>query len=124
MSNRKNVLLAWIPTLAWTGVIIGVTLTPQGGPDLPGLPHVDKLFHAGAFFLLGALGFMSLRRTCAWPAVRVAAATLAWTVAFGVLDEVLQRLVPGRSMDGLDALADATGSVLGIAAASRLARRR
>ncbi len=118
MSNRKTTLLAWLPTLVWIGVIIGVTLTPQGGPDIPGIPHVDKLFHAGAFFLLGALGFLSLRRTCSWNTGRVVAVTLLWTVAFGILDEWLQQFVPGRSQDALDALADAVGAASGTALAA------
>lgn len=76
----------------------------------------DKLLHATAYGMLATCWCIALggRR-------RMAAVVLA--VATGVLDEWLQRALPGRQPDLLDLLADAVGAIVGACAAGPAARR-
>lgn len=66
----------------------------------------DKIVHGGIYAILAALwmGALAGRRALLVP----------WTIAtaFGGMDELHQGFVPGRSRDGWDLLADATGAAL------------
>ncbi len=78
---------------------------------LPAWIEADKAVHTMLFALLTLL----LR----WPSrVRSAllAAALAWTLgtAWGLVDELHQAFVPGRSTDALDLLADAIGAAIAV----------
>jgi VanZ family protein len=88
----------------------------------------DKLVHLSEFALLGAalgFGFFSGRpretggKGKAWGWIGLWAAG----VCLGVLDEVHQIFVPGRSPDPADAAADALGIALGIGLFWLLRRR-
>lgn len=65
----------------------------------------DKLLHATAYGVLAACWCIALggRRSAA----------VALAVATGVLDEWLQRALPGRQPDVLDLVADAVGAAIG-----------
>lgn len=79
-------------------------LSAQPG-DRVGIPAPwDKLVHATAYAVLGALLQLGLGR----PAVAWVAAAL-----YGLSDEVHQYFVPGRMFDLGDWLADAVGAALG-----------
>lgn len=89
-------------------------------PDPPGaslvdVPHLDKVAHAGLFFVLAVL----LRFAGAgW------AATVAIAAVWGGVDEAHQARVPGRDPSGLDFVADLAGAVLGVLAVTWFAHRR
>ena len=74
-------------------------------PAPPPVPEFDKLVHGGLFLLLAV--------TTRWrfgPRLGL----LATVAAYGVLSEIVQAvLLPDRSGDPFDALADATGALLG-----------
>ncbi|SMC76717.1 VanZ like family protein [Desulfocicer vacuolatum DSM 3385] len=74
----------------------------------------DKLLHLGGYALLGALTVRMLKRELAarppWKIIVLAAA--AGTI-YGISDELHQALVPGRSADVMDVVADFAGSTLG-----------
>lgn len=92
-------------------VVLYVPTTPEG----PGLPGFDKLVHASVFLLPAAFGVIA-----GIPLVPLAAVL----AAHAVLSEVLQHLVlPGRSGDPWDALADLLGVALGLAIGATLRRR-
>ncbi len=75
-----------------------------GGGQVPGL---DKLVHALVF---GAVAVTGRRAGLSVPPLA------ALLLAHAVLSEVLQAaLLPGRSGDPLDALADGVGALLGLA---------
>ena len=85
-------------------------------PSPPPLPEFDKLVHSTLFLLLAA--------TTRW---RFGArlGLLAAVAGYGALSEVVQAaLLPHRSGDPLDALADAAGALLGWVIASAVLRRR
>ncbi len=73
-------------------------------PSPPPVPEFDKLVHGGLFLLLAV--------TTRWrfgPRLGL----LATVAAYGVLSEIVQVLLPDRSGDAVDALADTTGALLG-----------
>lgn len=97
--------LRFIPALLWAGTIY--YLSSQ--PDLPqpplGFEGIDKLMHAAAYgglmvwCLVGDRG----RRSGVW---------LGVVALYGLTDELHQALVPGRSPDVVDWLADVAGAAM------------
>ena len=109
-----NRLFLWGPPV----LLMALIFTASSASD-PGLPSniSDKVAHLGAYGLLGILLFRALAGgglSGATPAR--AALALLFSVLYGVTDELHQSLVPNRSPDVMDLLADALGSGLGIAA--------
>ena len=107
---------AWAAVAAagWMGAIRLVNSLP--GASLgraPGLGYVYNLGHAFLYGVLAACWILVLPRERGWPRLgaREASLVLALTLAYGVLDERLQRAVPGRSSSGWDLLTDAAGAV-------------
>lgn len=78
------------------------------------LPNFDKLAHGAAYWLLGfllAFGFFKLLRL----SLKTKQGGVILTgVILGILDEIHQIFVPGRTPDPLDIAADAVGIVLGL----------
>lgn len=101
--------------LCWAIAILGLSsLTPRELPESAFLLW-DKLNHVLAFAVGGWLAATALR--VSRPTMPVAGALVAAVVliaAFGVLDETVQTLTPGRSGGNLgDWVADVIGAVLG-----------
>jgi len=99
-----------LPALAWMGLIFFLSAQPKLPEILFVFDGIDKLFHAGAYGVLGllvsyALGVRSRR-----------AALLAVLVSslYGASDELHQYFVPGRSCDVFDWLADTSGAVVAV----------
>jgi VanZ family protein len=84
-------------------------------PSVPlpevGLAHVDKLVHAGAYAILAGFWWVACLRL-GLPAFDAACVAFFAAVAFGLVDELHQAQVPGRSADRLDLVADAVGAAL------------
>jgi VanZ family protein len=91
-------------------------VSAQSDPPMPpGIP--DKSLHAVAYFGLAAFVFRALAgRVPARVTWRRAAFALAITVAYAASDELHQLVVPGRSADVFDLLADTIGASLGLIA--------
>lgn len=67
----------------------------------------DKLLHLLAYAVLACLALIAvhrLRRGALW--------AFLMSAVYGVVDEVHQSFVPGRSASGLDLIADALGAAL------------
>ena len=89
-----------------------LTTIEQPGP-LGGLPQVDKLEHSGEFFLLGLLLSLAFQYTPSLTVRRTSwALAILVAVLYAVSDEMHQLLIPGRSTDALDLLADTAGIAL------------
>jgi VanZ family protein len=88
--------------------------------SIPSIPEIqipvspDKLAHGAIYFVLCLLWnrallhqnrFLRLQKHALWVA-------LGFTVLHGILDELYQLSVPGRTSDPFDALADAIGAGL------------
>jgi VanZ family protein len=112
---RRTVLSAWLPVLAWAGLIFALSSMPHLGTDLGTWDLVlRKLAHAAEYAVLGAL---LARAIGSLPVAALAG------VAYAVTDEWHQTFVAGRDGSVRDVLVDAAGVVLGVAL-FRLATRR
>jgi VanZ family protein len=75
------------------------------------------LYAVEGFFLYFAIVWPGPRRP-----FRRALAVAGILAVWGTLDEIHQAFIPGRFMEGLDAVLDAAGGFVGALAASRLRR--
>ena len=104
----KHGWFSWVPAAAWAAVLFLVSSRQTLGVDLDG--GLDKLAHFGAYLVLGALLAFGANRQGIRPLAAVGLGML-----YGVLDELHQSLVPGRSPELGDWLADALGTLAGVA---------
>ncbi|MEM7474027.1 MAG: VanZ family protein [Planctomycetota bacterium] len=93
------------------------TATHLPSDRLPELGTSDKLQHFVAYGILAFLLSHFLRARAKWQrANRLAIATILIVGFYAIFDENTQRLIPGRTYDVLDILADCIGGCLGYAA--------
>lgn len=110
MSDLKSYYLPWA---AWVAVLVVFAFVALPEAPQPRALNIDKVRHAAAYALLGALA----ARAVAGAARRTR--TLAFVVAFfavllvGTATEIIQAFVPGRSADIVDLGTDLAGGVLG-----------
>jgi VanZ family protein len=90
-------------------------------PAISAPPGTDKGVHVVLYLVLGLLSGRALLRGKTARVWHLLVLVLG-LFAFGALDEVHQLWVPGRTADPADWVADAAGSVVGIAAAVALTR--
>ena len=110
----SRVLSAWLPVVAWAGLIFTLSSVPDLGTGLGGWDLLlRKLAHAAEFAVLGLLLVRALGRPL--PAFVAGA-------AYAVTDEIHQAFVPGRLGSPLDVAIDAAGVAVGVALAMRLRR--
>ena len=100
--------------LAWCAVILGGSITPDPpGKEFLDLPMADKLVHFCGYALLCWLVGMSMRKARRpYGAVPLIIVPVVFSVAFGVLNEILQMSVEARSYEVADVAADALGAVV------------
>jgi hypothetical protein len=101
----------WTPVVVYMAAIFYVSSLSD--VSLPGGVS-DVSLHSLAYLGLAVIVVRALagglpRRI----GLRVAAGALLLTVAYGASDELHQMVVPGRSAEWSDLLADATGAVIG-----------
>jgi hypothetical protein len=107
----SRVLSAWLPVVAWAGLIFTLSSIPDLGTGLGGWDLVlRKLAHGAEYAVLGVL----LLRAIGRPGTAFALATL-----YAATDEIHQAFVPGRQASPLDLAVDAAGAAVGIALATR-----
>ncbi len=101
--------------LGWMALIATMShqSTLQGPVTSSGLPLADKLEHLAEFAVLGALLRNAVSLYHPLPGVTPAMFVLALGACYGALDELHQLLVPDRSMELGDWLADVVGVALG-----------
>lgn len=122
VTRRTNSALLWAALLCWACVILWLSsLSPQELPE-GAFVFWDKINHFVAYAVGGWLAASALRtsrpRTDGTTVLIVAVLLIA---AFGVLDEALQTLTPGRTGGDVD---DWIADVLGASAGALLSRRR
>jgi VanZ family protein len=124
MTDRRRSLLFAALAVAWAAAIFWASSRPNPFPFLPrGLFAHDKLLHAGAYAVLGALAAAALAsRHLRLGRAIVVAAILA--TGYGAADEWHQAHVPNRDADAADLAADALGALAGAAVAVAVLRAR
>jgi VanZ family protein len=109
----RRVAWAWLPVVAWAGVIFAVSSIPSLGTGLGVWDLVlRKLAHATEFAVLGFL----LARAAPLPAA------FGLGVLYAVSDEVHQLFVAGRQGAARDVAVDTFGVVVGLVLHRRLER--
>lgn len=110
MQDKK--LKYYLPPLVWAALILAVSSIPQLKTPSLGFDWVDKLFHFGEYFIFGLLLGRGLGGARRWFSSALIMATCIAGI-FGIVDELHQYFIPGRSTDIYDMLADILGSFLG-----------
>ncbi|HEY5434290.1 MAG TPA: VanZ family protein [Candidatus Limnocylindrales bacterium] len=123
MSMRTG-LLAWLPVLAWAGLIFAFSAQPNlrilSDQALDFV--VRKIGHMGAFAILALLIWRALAATTTLR--RPWALGFVLAVLYAATDELHQGLVAGRHPSPVDVAIDATGALIAIAIALAIAHRR
>lgn len=106
---RRRIYLALLA--GWVVLTLSLNSIPHPDIHLP-FRFADKAAH---LFFYGGMGFLCAlwRREVGVPVKRAVLESLLFVAATGALDEIHQRWIPGRSMEMLDWLADATGGGIG-----------
>ncbi|MGQ9798958.1 MAG: VanZ family protein [Ignavibacterium sp.] len=106
-------LFIYLPLIIhWVTIFI---LTSLPSNRLPSVEISDKLNHFLAFFVLGFFLNLTLKYQTKFPELKknIFLITIIITSGYGLLDELHQLFVPGRSAEVLDWLADLIGGVSG-----------
>ncbi|HMI31690.1 MAG TPA: VanZ family protein [Candidatus Limnocylindrales bacterium] len=113
-SRASLFLRYWLPVLLYIGLIFGASSIP--GRDIPNLfPYMDKLEHLTEYSLFGLLLGRAFRFTVGGDRGRFwSLATVAFGGFVGGMDELYQRLTPGRSSDIRDWAVDVTAVTLAV----------
>ena len=118
-------LTHWAPAAVWLGVMLYFSSVPDPyavlGP-VRLLRSDDAVYHTAGFVVLGVL----VTRVAALVAPPLTGG-LAWRVillciGYGILDEVHQIPIPGRTFNVMDILCDASGAVVGVVLAVLVGR--
>jgi VanZ family protein len=105
-------LLLWIPACAHMALIFAASAVP--GQQLPGR-FWDKLVHFAVYALLGVLFLLPLARgRLSGVTARTAIAAVALAFVYGITDELHQGVVPHRTPDAMDVVADTIGAAAGV----------
>ncbi len=115
-----------LPFFAWAvAIFIASSIPAAAFPDSP-LFSQDKLLHFLVFFGFALLLERALHHQNRLPALarRSHLATLVITVLYGAFDEIHQSIVPGRSPDIKDLVADTVGALVAIGLLWLINRRR
>ena len=113
LSNQRKFL--YLPLgLYWLLIFILTSIPGNHVPKLFGVS--DKIKHLGAYFVLAILLNFTLYVQNKFPILSRKSFyfTFLITLLYGVIDEVHQIFIPGRSFDWWDLVADVVGSLLGI----------
>lgn len=104
-------LWLWLPVALYAAVIFGLSSIPSL-PAPPG-PLTDKDIHFGFYAGFTALIVRALAGgRLSQVSLGVAVASVGLAVLYGASDELHQSFVPGRTMSGMDLVADAIGASL------------
>lgn len=117
MANIKRIIIYHLPPFIWALLIMIASSIPADQ-----LPNVqifgwDKIAHVCVFFIFGILILRSLyhRNKSIISKKQIATLTLVFVVSFGIFDEIFQSIIPGRTSDIYDLIADAVGGILAVA---------
>jgi VanZ family protein len=112
--EEHKVYFVYTPLVIYWVILLILTSLPSGIAVTVDVS--DKVNHFGAYGLLSVLLFLTMNFQMKYPFLKKNANWLTVLIAssYGVLDELHQMLVPGRSCEFLDWLADFSGSLLGV----------
>jgi VanZ family protein len=114
--HLKKKVAPWLPVGALCIAIYVQSCLPAFDVG-PHFQFKDKLLHAIVYGLLAALFFRAYHAggDCRKPMLATLVLSVCFATLYGISDEIHQAFVPGRHLDGMDAVANFIGSVLGAA---------
>lgn len=109
-AGARTFLWYWVPPLAGAAAIFvqssfRMPIQPPSGFGLG-----DKVLHAGVYAVLAWLTYRAFRGARGMPPLRAAWWAFALTALYGATDEIHQGLVPSRTMELGDWIADMAGA--------------
>jgi VanZ family protein len=112
--ERNKVLLVYLPLIFYWLLLFTLTTLPT--KSMPAIGVSDKIEHLLAYFVLSFLLFLTLLFQKQSLFLKKYALLFTFIIVFfyGVVDEVHQLFIPGRSCELFDFTADIIGGVLGI----------
>ncbi len=111
--KEKKIVLIYIPlTIYWITLFV-LTSIPKGVSINIGFN--DKIKHFGAYLLLSMFMYLFLEVQTKFKKVksRIFLITVFIISFYGVIDEIHQYFIPGRTCEFLDWIADLFGAVVG-----------
>lgn len=118
--EKRKVWLVYVPlTIYWLVLFTATTIPVE---RLPSVGFSDKINHFLAYFVLAVLVYLTLiyQRKSKYLFDKAAIATIVIGLFYGAVDELHQMLVPGRFAETWDWVADALGTLAGVAVISFL----
>jgi VanZ family protein len=115
--GRTRLLGAWLPPIAWAALIFYLSSLPGSAIPSPFF-SADKIFHLGAYAVLGYLVARALAYYGRTGRVMLMPALLL-CLLYGMSDEFHQSFVPDRTPSVLDVAADTIGACIGIVIRTR-----
>ena len=104
--------LAWLLALAWTSLLLALSLLPVSSPPAMDWLAPDKIAHL-LFYAILTLVWLNAWQTLFKPLLNQIL-TWSWAVGLGFTLELIQAQLPYRSFDYADALANALGASLAL----------
>ena len=112
--EKNKIALVYTPfVIYWIALFIATSIPAQ---SVPSFGVSDKFSHFFAYLILAVLLHLTLsfQEKSVFLKRNAALLTSAIVLLYGVLDELHQMLVPGRSAEFLDWVADAAGALCGV----------
>jgi VanZ family protein len=109
LMNKKRGRL-YGPAIVWAAIIMAASSIPNLSTTSFKLSYADKIVHFVEYFILGLLtanavaGFIGRTGKIFWVSAILAS-------VYGVLDELHQKFIPGRSVEVLDMVSNILGAV-------------
>jgi VanZ family protein len=110
-------LLRWTITASYLVLVTWFSTIPSTG--IPLFPSADKVIHFLLYAVLGALCVWALSGLRRFLPRTIFCTAFLMATAYGGLMEVAQYFTPDRSMELLDAFANAAGAAMGAGFAMR-----
>ncbi len=120
---KKRKLYIYLPLIIyWLIIFIGTSIP---GGSIPSIGVSDKFKHLGAYFFLTILLCLAFYLQERFPFIKRyhLQSSLIVTSVYGVIDEIHQIFIPGRSCDIYDWIADFIGAILGVVIYNYLFKR-
>jgi VanZ family protein len=114
--NLKKKVAYWFPVVVLCIAIFVQSCLPAFDVG-PRFQFKDKFLHAIVYGLLASLFFRAYHAggDCRKSLLSTLVISVCFATLYGISDEIHQAFVPGRYLDGMDAVANFIGSVLGSA---------
>ncbi len=104
--------LWWLVATSYAVVVLILSIMPTGGVGAS-IPSLDKLVHLCEYLVFAWILVQAIRASGATAREYVLWAWI-YATSYGVLMELVQLMVPWRSAELADALANAVGAAIGV----------